>query len=1317
MTGTPHSEPLAVVQRVLASSDSLLLLDHARLQSRARAIQQRLRRQQPTDQLLRQLEADFNRATHRWQRRAGFRPTVQLPAELPIAAHREKILAALARHQVIIVSGDTGSGKTTQLPKLALLAGRGRLGRIGVTQPRRLAAVSMARRVAEELQGQLGRAVGYQVRFDDHTTDETVIKFMTDGILLAETISDRSFLQYDTLIIDEAHERSLNIDFVLGYLKNLLPRRRDLKVIVSSATLDVTSFSEFFHEAPVLTIEGRTFPIEDVYLPSADPDVELARQVAQGVQWVDDLDRTGDMLVFLPGEREIRDAAEVLRGKQYPNTEILPLFARLSLSEQQRVFASDGRRRIVLATNVAETSLTIPGIRYVIDSGLVRINRYRPRRQIQALQIEQVSQASARQRRGRCGRVGSGLCVHLYSEDMLAESPPFTDPEIRRASLAGVILQMAMLRLPAIEEFPFLNPPQRVVIEEGYRTLFEIGALDDKKNLTQLGRDLGEFPVDPQIARMIVQARQENVVSELLVLAALLSIQDPRDRPTEQVAAADQAHRQWQDERSDFHAALRLWNDWQTQRKKLPSAGRLRRWCKDNFLSYRRLLEWHNLYHELADVVADLRWNVRVTEKVHDDCFYDRVLRSVLAGFPLHLGRRGDHSEYQGTHDRQFYIFPGSGLFRASPPWIVAFSLVETFKLYGRMVAAIDPEWLEQVAPHLCHSAYAEIAWSPERGFVVARESVTCGGLRIITGRRVHYGRIKPDVAREVFLREALVPGNLRSRGDWLTNHRAMIETIHTWEHKVRRPNSLLDPQAIFEHFNKLVPATVFSTKDFDRWVQDQRPALAMPLDEAMYASPTPLVPAAYPDQLLFRGHAFPLRYRFAPGDSDDGMVLRCPEKLLPVLPAYATDWLVPGWLPEKVRLLIRSLPKDLRAVCNPLQAIVDDFLQASPAAPLLPALATFLNARFHIAVRPADFDATRLPEHLIMKIAVLDPHGKVRYLLREKPTAAPEAIQVEPSSAWMPPGLYQTRLSAWSAESLPESIVLEGSVRGYPALVDEGPTVGVRLFLDSQLARAHHRDGVVRLFRIQQPAVVANLERRIPLSVPVQLSLSVLGGEKQSALDDFVDLVIAAALLPVAAESGQPKGAWRIDGDSQRHYPRDAVTFDQRAEAARTTLHAVAAELGVGLAEMIAQRDAFIHKLAELRKARATTTPAGSVLAAMLTDIERQLAFLFRPGFLREAEGWHRYGHYFKALAVRWERLILDPFKDRAKWEAIRPFQEVLDAKLAEVPGRPTPALERFATLLQEFRVSQFAPEVGTLEKVSPKILQAFWSASIAPR
>ena len=1314
MTGIPHSDPVALVQAVL-DSNRVLLIDQVRLHQRARVIQDRLRRQQPTDKLVRQLAADFGRAEQRGLRRAGFRPTVQLPSELPITAHREKILAALTKHQVVIVSGDTGSGKTTQLPKLAFLAGRGRLGRIGITQPRRLAAVSMARRVAEELHCPLGRSVGYQVRFDDRTTDETVIKFMTDGMLLAETISDRTFLQYDTLIIDEAHERSLNIDFVLGYLKNLLPRRRDLKVIVSSATLDVASFSEFFQAAPVLAIEGRTFPIEDVYLPPPDPDADLARQVAQGVQWVDDLDPAGDMLVFLPGEREIRDAAEVLRGKQYPNTEILPLFARLSLSDQQRVFASGSRRRIVLATNVAETSLTIPGIRYVIDSGLVRINRYRPRRQIQALQIEQVSQASARQRRGRCGRVANGLCVHLYSAETLAESPPFTDPEIRRASLAGVILQMAMLRLPAIEEFPFLNPPQRVVIEEGYRTLFEIGALDDQKNLTKLGRDLGEFPLDPQIARMIVQARQENVVSELLVLAALLSIQDPRDRPTEQVAAADQAHRQWQDERSDFHAALRLWNAWQAQRKKLPSASRLRRWCQDNYLSYRRLLEWHNLFHELADVVADLRWDVRITEKVHDDCFYDRVLRSVLAGFPLHIGRRGDLSEYQGTRDRQFYIFPGSGLFKKSPPWLVAFSLVETFKLYGRMVAAIDPEWIEQVAPHLCHSGYSEIAWSPERGFVVARESVTCSGLRIITGRRVYYGRIKPDVAREVFIREALVPGNLRSRGDWLKGHRALLETIHIWEHKIRRPNSLLDPQAIFEHFNRLVPATVCSTKDFDRWAHEQHPALALAMADAVYSSPTPLVPAAYPDQLQFRGHTFLLRYRFAPGDSDDGVVLRCPEKLLPALPAYAPDWLVPGWLPEKVRLLIRSLPKELRAACNPLQAVVDDFVQTAPTAALIPSLAAYLNTRFQLAVRPADFAAARLPEYLIMKIAVLDSHGKVRHLIHEKPTAAPEAMQVEPSSAWMPPDLYQTGLTAWPREPLPEFILLEEPVRGYPALVDEGATIGVRLFLDLELARSHHRDGLVRLFRIQQSALVANLERRIPLSVPVQLSLSVLGGEKQSALEDFVDLVIAAALRPAGSKPTQPKkGGGLIDDACPFEYPRDAATFHQRADAARTSLPTLAAELGSALAEMISARDEFIRKLTALRKAKPAATPAGLVLAEMLTDIERQLAFLFRPGFLRGEGAGQRYRHYFQALAVRLERLKLDPFKDRAKWEAIRPYQELLDAKLTGARSHPPPVLQRFAALLQEFRVSQFAPEIGTLERVSPKILQAFWANHI---
>ena len=1302
MKETSQSEPAAVLSRVFDGNDELLLMDRVRLQRRAREIQQRLRQRKPADRMLRQWESEFNRATQRWKRRTGFRPDVRFPDDLPITAHRERILEALEKHKVIIVCGDTGSGKTTQLPKMALAAGRGRLGRIGCTQPRRLAAVSMARRVAEELQCNLGQQIGYQVRFDDRTKDETVIKFMTDGILLAETTADRSLLQYDTLIIDEAHERSLNIDFILGYLKNLLPKRPDLKVVVSSATLDVESFSRFFNGAPVITIEGRTYPIEDVFLPSPDPDADVARQVAHAVQWVHELDPHGDMLVFLPGEREIRDAADVLRGKQYANTEILPLFARLTLAEQQRVFTVGGRRRIILATNVAETSITIPGIHYVIDSGLVRINRYQPRRQIQSLQIEPVSQASARQRRGRCGRVAEGLCVHLYSEESLAQSPPFTDPEIRRASLAGVILQMAVLRLPPVDAFPFINPPQRIMVAEGHQTLFEIGALDDKKNLTELGRELVAFPIDPQIARMIVQAREENVVSELLVLAALLSIQDPRERPAEHESAADQAHRQWQDERSDFHSALRFWNAWQAQRKKTKSNTRLRRWCKSNFVSHRRMVEWQNLFRELADVVVDeLRWKVRISETVHDDCFYDRVLRSVLAGIPMHIGRRGERAEYQGTRDRVFYIFPGSGLFKATPPWVVAFSLVETLKLYGRTVAAIEPEWLEKVAPHLCHSSYSDIAWSPEQGFVYARESVTCGGLTILTGRKVHYGRIRPDVAREVFIREGMVPGNLRSRGAWLKPHRQMLQTIRNLEQKLRRPDSLLDPQAVFEHFNRLVPADVCSTRDLDRWLQLNGQIIGISMEDAMYPQTEPIAPADYPDELMFHGHPFEARYRFAPGEPDDGIVLRCPQRLLAALPSWAPDWLVPGWLPEKVRPLIRSLRKDLRAACNPVQQIVDDFLRGlaegriARIQPLTDALADYLTERLRVAVRPTDFDVARLPEHLVMKIAVLDDQGKVLRFIREKPAEIADAVEVDRSSFWMPSGLYRTGMTAWDSGPLPERIALEKSgpreVLGYPAFVDEGRSVGVRLFLDAQLAREQHVAGLLRLFRVQHAELVESLERQLPLPTSLQASLSALAGESQSALEDFVNLLIEDSLR-----------------DDSGAYPRDPATFAYRVEAARTALYATAQERGRTLAGIMDARATVMKRVGELRK-------KGAAVSAMLIDIENQLAFMFRPGFLRGEDIWRRYPRYLQALSVRLERLKLGPSKDRSKWEAVRPFQELLDAELAGPTGKRLPRdLLRFATLLQEFRISQFAPELGTLEKVSPKVLDSVWASIV---
>jgi ATP-dependent helicase HrpA len=1299
MEGTSQSEPADVLGRVFDGNAELLLVDRVRLQRRAREIQQRLRQHQPADRMLQQWEADLVRATKRWERRTAFRPKISFPNDLPITACRDQILEALEKHPVIIVSGDTGSGKTTQLPKMALAAGRGRLGRIGCTQPRRLAAVSMARRVAEELQCNLGQQVGYQVRFDDRTRDETIIKFMTDGILLAETTADRSLLQYDTLIVDEAHERNLNIDFILGYLKNLLPKRPDLKVLVSSATLDVESFARFFENAPVLTIEGRTYPIEDVFLPSPDPDADVARQVAHAVQWVHELDPNGDMLVFLPGEREIRDAAEVLRDQPYTNTEILPLFARLTLAEQQRVFTVGGRRRIVLATNVAETSITIPGIHTVIDSGLVRINRYQPCRQVQSLQIEPVSQASARQRRGRCGRVAEGLCVHLYSEEDLQQSPLFTDPEIRRASLAGVILQMAVLRLPPIDTFPFVNPPQRVLVAEGYEMLFEIGALDEKKNLTELGRDLVAFPVDPQIARMIVRSGEENVVSELLVLAALLSIQDPRERPAERESAADAAHKQWQDERSDFHSALRLWNAWLAQRRKTSSNTRLRRWCKNNFVSHRRMVEWQNLFRELADVVVDdLRWKVRLSEAVHDDCFYDRILRSVLAGIPMHVGRRGEGAEYQGTRDRLFYIFPGSGLFKATPRWVVAFSLVETLKLYGRSVAAIEPEWLEKVAPHLCRSSYSDIAWDAEQGFVYARESVTCGGLTILTGRKVHYGRIRPDVAREAFIREGMVPGNLRSRGAWLKPHRQMLQTIRNLEQKVRRPESLLDPQALFEHFNRLVPADICGTKDLDRWLQRDRPEIGMTLEDAMYPQAEPLKASDYPDRLMFRGYSFEVRYRFAPGEPEDGIVLRCPQQLLAVLPAWGTDWLVPGWLPEKIRSLMRALRKDLRAVCNPLQQIVDDFVtglaegRIARIEPLTNALAKYLAERLQVEVRPADFDLARLPEHLLMKIAVVDDQGKVTRFLSEKPSDVAEAVEIDRSSTWMPAGMYRTGMAVWDSGPLPERILLERSgpreTDGYPALVDEGKTVGVRLFLDAPLAAERHVGGLLRLFRIQHADLVESLERRLPLPTTLQAWLGALGGENQNSLEDFMDLLIEGSLR-----------------DDVAGYPRDPAVFARRVEAARTALYATAEERGRTLGSLMDGRQTVMKRVGELRN-------KGLTESGMLIDVDNQLAFLFRPGFLRGEDIWRRYPRYLQALTLRLERLKLNPAKDRSKWEVVRPFQELLDFRLAGSTGKRLPAsLLRFSALLQEFRISQFAPELGTIEKVSPKVLEAAWS------
>ncbi|MDH3981850.1 MAG: ATP-dependent RNA helicase HrpA, partial [Kiritimatiellaceae bacterium] len=755
------------LQTVKRSLDDVLLRDRTHLNSLMRRVRQCIHDNKPSEKLVVKLRDAQFQSLERAQKRAAVELKLDYPEILPISGKRADIQTLIEKHQVVIVCGTTGSGKTTQLPKIALEAGTGKTGRIGVTQPRRLAATGMARRVAEEMETDYGKGVGCQVRFDDSTCDETIIKFMTDGILLAETQRDRQLLQYDCLIIDEAHERSLNIDFLLGYIKNLLNVRPDLKIVISSATLDAESFSTFFNNAPVIEVEGRTYPVEDFFLPPSK-DEELSNHILRAMRWISDVDDHGDVLIFLPGEREIKDATKKLEGQHWKNTEVLPLFGRLSMSEQQRVFKVGGRRRIILATNVAETSITIPGIHYVIDSGQVRLSRFNPRTQVQGLQIEQVSQASARQRRGRCGRVTDGICIYLYDKETLENSAQYTDPEIRRTSLAGVILQMDLLGLPPIEQFPLIDPPHSALVREGYKALQDIGAIDEDRKLTMLGRDISRFPTDPHLARMIVQAKKEGSLQEILILVAFLSIQDVRERPTEKADAADLAHNQWKDPKSDFITILNLWTAVEETRRE--SHGALRKFCKNNFVNYRRIMEWRNLWQDLRGTVKELKWynhkdpknSKNHKEKTSrslslNSSEYDLIHRSLLAGLPANIGFKGEEREFTAARNRKFFIFPGSGLFKNPPQWVITFSLVETTRLYARIVAEIQPEWLEDVAPHLCKAVYKNPAWNADKGFVYAQESILSGGLTIAEGRNVHFGPINPEEARKIFIREGIV--------------------------------------------------------------------------------------------------------------------------------------------------------------------------------------------------------------------------------------------------------------------------------------------------------------------------------------------------------------------------------------------------------------------------------------------------------------------------------------------------------------------------------------------------------------------------------
>ncbi len=1235
------------------------------------------------------------------------------PAELPVVERREEIVSAIRNNQVVVVVSDTGSGKTTQLPKMvaealssdpAIREPVGRKKLIGCTQPRRIAAVSVAKRVAEELSVPLGDFVGYQVRFDDRTSRETRIKFMTDGILLAETQGDADLKRYDALILDEAHERSLNIDFLLGYLKRLLERRPALRVVISSATLDAGAFAKFFSdhrgdgnnpnvqglesagEVPVIEAPGRMFPVSEFFLPGKD-DEELAAHVGRGVEYLNDLDPLGDVLVFLPGEREIRECADLLDGRRFRNTEVLPLFARLGIGDQQRVFQPGNRKRIVLATNVAETSLTIPRIACVIDSGLARVSRWNATKGVQRLQVEPVSQASARQRKGRCGRVQDGICLRLYEEVDLQDRPEFTEPEIRRSSLAGVILRMKSLGLPEISEFPFLDPPNAKAVSEGYRTLREVGALDKERELTETGRELGRLPVDPRMGRMLIEARYENCLEAVVVIVAGLETTDPRERPSEKKREADAAHSKWLDPESDFIAMLNLWKDVSRYHDgRRWKWNQLRKFCGTYFLNAKRVTEWGNVVEELLRIVAQdsttngssrTAWGNMPA--VHD---YGAIHRSLLAGAPRQFGLWDkENKAYRSAAGGGFAIFPGSGLFglKKRSEWVMGLELVETSRLWARRVAVLDPVWVEVVAPHLCRHRYGEAHWDDKQGAVYGKETVICGGLHVVEGRRVHYGRVDRKAAHEVFLREGILGGGLRRKTRFQQRMDELREEIQGLEDKLRRPGMLWDENAVVSFLEKRIPVEISTAVAFHKWREDNEDLLMMGMGDVVWEDLHGL--DFFPDVLKHDGDEYPLYYHCAPGERDDGVTIGLHVDQLPGLPDWLPGWGVDGNLEERAELLIRGLPKDYRKNCQPVAETARGFAElwagAPKDSPVLTALAAHIRERTGSMIPVGEFDAGKLPQELVTKIWICDDEGKelamgtdvaeLKLMLADRMRARFEAAATA--------DVERRGMSAWDGEKLPEQVMTAGGP-AYPALVDEGDTVGVRAFTDIYEAREAHRGGGARLLMNAAEREVDYLRKKFPIGMLAKVEMGRLGIEIEK-------------LIQLAAE-----------GVATGIFPRSPEAFAQLNETVKGKWFDAATQVGRSLDAIVADERELREWISRYRGDRN--------FGEIAQDLEQQLSWLLRDGFAWRA-GYQvliDYPRRFRAIRSRLSRVSSLPLiKDLEKMDLLyRHWPRWFDA-WSESPDRSD--LWETGWILEEWRISIFAPDVELKSKVSEKMVE----------
>jgi ATP-dependent helicase HrpA len=1218
---------------------------------------------------------------------------LEYDAELPITAHRQEILDALTTHQVIVLSGATGSGKSTQLPKLCIEAGRGVFGLIGHTQPRRIAARALANRLAEELHSRVGDAVGYQVRFTDHTGPQCRVKLMTDGILLRELEADRDLRRYDTLIIDEAHERSLNIDLLLGVLKQLLQRRADLKLIVTSATIDTQRFADFFGGAPIIEVSGRSYPVEVRYRPLySEAEEGMEPSLTEGIVTAmhelqrDTQSEQGDVLVFLPGEKQIREVAKALQDTRLHHTEILLLYARLSVGDQEKIFARHSQRRIVLATNVAETSLTVPGIRYVIDSGLARISRYSVRGKVQRLPIEKISQASADQRKGRCGRTAPGICIRLYAEDDFMTRDAFTAPEVLRTNLASVILKLAMLRLPNPEEFPFVDRPELKLINDGYRLLQELKAVDGARQITALGKQVAALPLDPRLARMLIAADHHRCLREMLIITAFLSAQDPRERPQESQQKADQHHASYADARSDFMTVLTLWQRFHDSAVEL-SGNQLRKWCKQQFLSFIRVREWQEVHSQLREAVDEL--GLRPNQV---DTSYAELHQAILTGFLGGIGVLDENREYLGARNARFIVAPGTPLTKKPPKWVVAASLVETTRTYARTVAMIEPQWIEAAGEHLLKRQYNEPHWDAARGYVTAFVTSTLYGLTLSSQRRINYASVAPEEARQIFVRAALVEGQTDIKADFLDHNRALINQIHSLEARIRRRDVLVDETTQVEFYLRHLPVHVHSATALKKWLQtrnDTAIELRMQLADLMRRDTGEYVPSDYPDHFELAGNQLALTYKFEPADADDGVTLTIPEPLVPLLTEDALMWTIPGFNAEKVTELMRALPKPLRKHLVPVpQYAAQAMTDLASSSDFTVDLARWLTQHCGSPISAAEILALPLADHLRLYVRVVDLQGRciaqgrqlkaINAELLRRPTKPTPVVQSVVQDTIKTQGLR-----TWDCGTLPISRdITQKGVRFavYPALQDRGDCVDVVDFPRPEPALQAHAMGVLRLLILALPQQYKASRQRFAADKALLLSAQGLRGAKP-IIDQLTERAMRDCFLT-----------------DTTNLPRNEFAFKQLLDARRAQLHDVTGKVLLQAKQLFTDWRAVRQDMAKLQ---------APVFTASLTDIELQLEYLLAEGFLLSMSTveFARLPVYVKALQRRVERLAGNAARDVQLCKQIAPYMQAW-LRLRDQPTLSRVQLEKLHFMIEEFRISLFAQELKTAVSVSIKRL-----------